>query len=30
MSTRKSAHHSPTLESETVLVLQGGHFSLLW
>jgi len=24
MSTRKSAHHSPTLESETVLVLQGG------
>ena len=24
MSTRKSVHHSPTLESETVLVLQGG------
>jgi NTE family protein len=24
MSTRKSAHHLPTLESETVLVLQGG------
>jgi NTE family protein len=24
MSTRKSAHHSPTLESEAVLVLQGG------
>jgi NTE family protein len=24
MFTRKNAHHSPTLESETVLVLQGG------